>query len=83
MWLHRSPVRALVIAAALVVAACTQGSGTTTVPTTQPTTAAQPTTALMGIGSFHDVDGTATGQAQLIVTPAGAYEVVLEGFKVV
>ena len=83
MWLHRSPVRALVIVAALVVAACTQGSGTTTVPTTQPTTAAQPTTALMGIGSFHDVDGTATGQAHLIVTPAGAYEVVLEDFKVV
>jgi hypothetical protein len=70
--------------ATAIVAACTQQGGATTKPTTavQPTTAAQPTTALMGTGMFHNVDGTASGQAQLIVTPAGVYEVVLEEFTV-
>lgn len=31
---------------------------------------------------FHDVDGTATGEAQLVVKPDGGYEVVLESFKI-
>ena len=80
MWQHRSPAKALFIVS-IVATACTQGAATTA-PTSGPSAAAQPTTALMGAGTFHDVDGTASGQAQLIVTPTGAYEVVLEGFKI-
>ncbi len=37
---------------------------------------------VMGKGNFHDVDGTATGEAQLVVKPDGTYELVLESFKV-
>ena len=93
--MNRYGLRAFAISLALgvAVAACAQGSGTTTTPTQQPTTSvqpateapsttgAQPTTALMGAGTFHNVDGTASGQAQLVVQPSGAYEVVLEEFK--
>lgn len=93
--MNRYGPRAFAISLALgvAVAACAQGSGTTTTPTQQPatsvqpateappTTGAQPTTALMGAGTFHNVDGTASGQAQLVVLPSGAYEVVLEEFK--
>lgn len=87
--MNRHGPRALMSAFSLAVAlaACTQGAATTTTPTTRPTAAAQassgaqPTTALMGAGTFHDVDGTASGQAQLVVLPSGAYEVVLEEFK--
>ena len=31
---------------------------------------------------FHDVDGTATGEAQLVVKPDGGYAVVLESFTI-
>jgi hypothetical protein len=97
MWRSRSPVFVLLIAVATVMAACSQGSVATTAPTTQgavataspgtasttqPTSAAQPTMALMAVGTFHNVDGVASGEAQLIVTPTGAYEVVLESFKI-
>ena len=96
MWHSRSLGIVFLIAAA-VVAACTQGAGTTTAPATQssvatsspgaastaqPTAAAQPTMALMAAGTFHNVDGVASGEAHLIVTPTGAYEVVLESFKI-
>ncbi len=85
---HRDPAIALSLALVFAVAACAQGAGATTAPTAGPTTAAQqttapqPTTALMGAGTFHNVDGIASGQAQLIVLPTGAYEVTLEGFKI-
>jgi len=94
---RRSPVFALLVAATTGLAACTQGSGATTAPTTQgavataspgaasttqPTSAAQPTMALMGAGTFHNVDGVASGQAQLIVLPSGGYEIALEEFKI-
>jgi hypothetical protein len=36
----------------------------------------------MGKGTFHDVDGTAAGEAQLVVKPDGSYELVLESFKI-
>lgn len=73
--------------AATLLAACSQSSGASSVPApaatapAQASPAAQPTTALMGAGTFHNVDGTASGQAQLVVLPSGAYEVVLEEFK--
>lgn len=91
---HRALSMAALPIVAAIVGACGQGSGTTSAPTlgptaapttgatVAPTTAAQPTTAMMAVGMFHDVDGTATGEAQLIVTPAGAYEVVLEQFMI-
>jgi hypothetical protein len=36
----------------------------------------------MGKGVLHDVDGTASGETQLVVKPDGTYEVVLESFKI-
>lgn len=70
---------------AIVVAGCGRGSGATPAPTAVPTVAASAsaaTTQVMGAGMFHDVDGTATGEAQLVVKPDGGYEVVLESFKI-
>jgi hypothetical protein len=65
----------LVVAA--VVAGCSQAGGASPSPSVAATTA---TTQVMGTGMFHDVDGTATGEAQLVVKPDGGYEVVLESF---
>lgn len=70
---------------AMFVAGCSQGSGATTAPSSVASAAASastPTTQVMGTGMFHDVDGTATGEAQLVVTPDGGYEVVLESFRI-
>jgi Electron transfer DM13 len=78
---HRSICIAALVVTAAIAAAC-QGSGATTAPTAASSAAAQPTSAMMGGGTFHDIDGTATGEAQLIVAPDGAYEVVLEDFKI-
>jgi hypothetical protein len=36
----------------------------------------------MASGQLHDVDGTATGEAQIVIKPDGTYEVVLEQFKI-
>lgn len=96
MSLPRPPQAALLFVVSIVAGACTQGAATTaaptsvaptavpsvSAPTSAPSAAPQPTTALMGAGTFHNVDGVASGQAQLIVTPAGGYEVVLEEFKI-
>lgn len=73
---------------AVIVGGCSQGGGATTSPsdavsTGSPSAAASTaTTQIMGTGMFHDVDGTATGEAQLLVKPDGGYEVVLENFKI-
>jgi hypothetical protein len=66
---------------ATFIAACSQTGGTTTAPTTTPSQSAA-TTQVMGKGTFHDVDGTASGEAQLVVKPDGSYELVLESFKI-
>jgi len=66
--------------AGIVVAGCTQGSGATTAPSAAAAASAL-TTQVMGKGVLHDVDGTASGEAQLVVKPEGSYEVVLESFK--
>ena len=39
-------------------------------------------TGVMSRGQFHDVDGTAKGEAQLVVRPGGAYTVALENFSI-
>jgi Electron transfer DM13 len=76
---------------AIIVVGCTQGGATVAPPTSAAASlaaaspaAASPaaTTQLMGSGNFHDVDGTATGEAQLLVTPTGEYKVVLESFQI-
>lgn len=75
----------LVATLALVLAACSS-SGASGQPSTS--TAASPSAAspgemqVMGKGTFHPVDGTASGTVELVVTPSGAYEVVFESFKV-
>lgn len=83
---HRSLFAAALAMSAAFVVACSQGAGVTSAPTTgstaAATTAARPTTAMMGVGQFHDVDGTASGEAQLLVLPTGSYEVALESFKI-
>ena len=67
--------------ATIVVAGCTQGGGATIAPSfAAPPSAA--TTQVMGKGVLHDVDGKASGEAQLMVKPDGTYEVVLESFKI-
>jgi len=63
---------------AILVAACSGGAAATTAPLVAASAA---TTQVMGTGMFHDVDGSATGEAQLVVKPDGAYNVVLESFK--
>ena len=68
---------------AILGAGCGSGGGATTAPTSVPSAAASAaTTQVMGTGMFHDVDGTATGEAQLVVKPDRGYVVVLENFKI-
>jgi len=70
---------------AVAAAGCTQSTGATVAPTAPASAApvaSSATTQILGAGAFHDVDGTATGEAQLVVKPDGTYEVVLEGFKI-
>ena len=66
---------------AVVAAGCTQGGGATTAPSAAVAPSAA-TTQIMGRGMLHDVDGTASGEAQLVVKPDGGYVVVLESFKI-
>ena len=84
----------LILAAAftVVAGACAAGGGASSAPTAaapEPATVATPASAaassatgMMASGQFHDVDGSATGEAQLVVKPGGAYAVVLEQFKI-
>lgn len=81
---HRVKLIGTVAMVVFVTTACTQGGGagatTSAAPSASPSSAA--TTQLMGRGMFHDVDGSATGEAQLVVKPDGAYAVVLESFNI-
>ncbi len=86
-----------VVLTALLIAGCSQGAASTQSPpaaasasaataaSSSPAAAASgsaATTNVMGKGTFHDVDGTAMGEAQLLVLPGGKYEVALESFKI-
>jgi hypothetical protein len=79
---HRRPstvkLLAGVVIAVIIVAGCSQ-AGATQSPSAAASAA---TTQVMGTGTFHDVDGTATGEAQLVVKPDGGYAVVLESFAI-
>jgi hypothetical protein len=65
---------------AIAASACSTSGATSAPPSTAPSAAA--TAQVMGAGTFHDVDGSATGQAQLVVKPDGSYVVVLEDFAI-
>jgi hypothetical protein len=79
----RQPSRAtwpaLLITCVALLAACTSGGSSTATPTQA---GAAPTTQLMGRGQLHDVDGSASGEVQLVVKPDGAYVLVLESFSI-
>lgn len=72
------PLAGLIVVTALVVG-CSQSGAATTAPTAVASAA---TAQTMGSGTFHDVDGSADGQAKLVVKPDGAYAVVLEDFRI-
>jgi hypothetical protein len=81
MRLHR-PRRAIVLGmiAIVSIAACSPSSSGATHPASPAASAA--TAEVMGRGQFHDVDGSATGEAQLVVKPDGAYALVLESLAI-
>lgn len=89
----RCRVAARVVAGLALVtalAACSQGGAATvsSAPATSSppaVSAASPSSAATGMmasGMFHDVDGAATGEAQLVVKPDGGYEIALESFSI-
>ena len=74
----------------LALASCTS-SGALATPTPVPaatTTVAESPSAspagpvTVGMGTFHDVDGTASGTVALVHLADGSFEVVLEGFSI-
>jgi Electron transfer DM13 len=72
--------RAIVgFALVVVIGGCSAG-GTSARPVASP--AASATLEVMGQGQLQPVDGTASGVAELVVLPAGTYEVVLESFQI-
>jgi hypothetical protein len=75
-------VAALAVIAAVVLACSTAASPSPPPAASQPAAAsgAGPTTASMG--TFHDVDGTASGTAALKVLDDGSYAVVFEDFAI-
>jgi len=88
-----SPRIALAAAAAIALAACgggaAQNSPTPVTASAPPVTAAptappasEPAMQVMAKGELHDVDGAASGVAELVALPGGAYEVILDSFSI-
>lgn len=88
-------IRPIALATVVVLAIAACGGGAQASPTTAPTNPPPATTAatappastapamqIMAKGDFHDVDGTATGVAELVALPDGAYEVILDTFSI-
>jgi hypothetical protein len=76
--------RAIVgVALGMAVIGCSSSGGSSSAPSVAvPSVAASAAASgIMANGQFHDVDGMASGEAQLVVKPDGTYEVVLESFK--
>jgi hypothetical protein len=80
LMLRSSPLLGGLAMLAIVVSACSFAGAATETPSAPSVSAA--TAQTMGAGTFHDVDGMATGDAKLVVLPDGTYEVVLETFKI-
>lgn len=68
------------LAIALVAAACGGGAAQTAVPPSASPPASEPATEVMAGGQFTNIDGNATGTAQIVVM-GDTYEVVLEDFS--
>jgi hypothetical protein len=66
----------------MLLIACTPSGGASPSATAQASTATSGQMQVMGEGTFHDVDGSASGMAQLVVTADGTYEVVFESFHI-
>jgi hypothetical protein len=66
----------------LVVACRSTGGGSSPSATLQESAAVSAGMQVMGQGTFHDVDGNASGTAQLVVAPDGTYEVVFESYHI-
>lgn len=88
-----SHLGSLGLVSALTLASCTGGGATTTPTPVQATTSATTTVApspspspagpvTVAQGTFHDVDGTASGTAALMHLADGSFEVVFEGFSI-
>src|SRR5262245_57988541 len=86
----RRSVLAMAIATTTLVAACSSAASSSA-PSAAPAASTAPAasapaawaaTGVMSRGQFHDVDGTAKGEAQLVVQPGGAYTVALENFSI-
>ena len=85
-------IRPIALATVVVLAIAACGGGAKASPTVAATVAPPPVTAppastapamqVMAKGDFHDVDGTATGVAELVALPDGAYEVILDTFSI-
>ncbi len=65
----------------LTVAACSGGAAPSPTPATPTAAASAAAMQVMGMGGFHDVDGKASGTAELVVLPDGTYEVIFEDFS--
>ncbi|MBF8289565.1 MAG: hypothetical protein HW391_533 [Chloroflexi bacterium] len=79
-----NPRLALLSAAVLTLAACGGAAQATPDPTPAPTepAATEPAMQIMAKGDFQDIDGSATGIAELVVLPDGTYEVILDNFAI-
>ena len=82
--IHRrrlDPRIALAAVVVLTIAAC--GGAAQASPSSAPSTST-PTGVMqvMAKGQLHDVDGTASGLAELVALPDGAYEVILDSFSI-
>jgi hypothetical protein len=74
---------ALGIASATLIAACS-GATASKAPSSAPATAPPASAAamqVMGKGDLKPIDGTATGVAELVALPGGAYAVILDQFS--
>jgi hypothetical protein len=77
--IHRSPVTRLALLSLVAASALVACAGASPNPSPAPSAAA-PTTVAMG--TFHDVDGTASGTAAMKHLPDGSFAVVFEDFAI-
>ena len=79
-----SPRITFAAAAILTLAACSGGAQAS--PTSAPPAAtlapSEPAMQVMAKGDLHDVDGSASGVAELVALPGGMYEVILDTFSI-
>jgi hypothetical protein len=85
---HRLTARAIgpIVAAALVLSACSGGAASpapaSQAPAASASAAGQASPETVGMGTFHDVDGTASGTAALKHLADDSFAVVFEDFSI-